>query len=358
MWQAGGGSYVGVRAMSGLRRRLISKFGLAAIAVVVLALPLVVTSAGSASAVDAPRLLFQSFKPGGGDTLYTMRRDGTNVQRLPLNIDGSAISPDWSPDGRHVVFVVPDADGVQSIWVADANGANAHEIIPCGANCLSLDYPAWSPDGRSVAFTQYDADPPPTAGPPSGDSIRIQDLRNGKQRVIAHSSFPQLLDLPRWSPNGTQLVVQIDRFASDGTETGSRIATIDVRDGRVTPLTPFLRFAFHPDWSSCGDLIVFSTYDFFVDTPPGRNSNIFTIHPDGTQERNLTKLTPGDVRVAQPTFTPDGRSITFTYENKSGRHAAFVAADGGRVQLVATKYRDPVTHPRLSAASKQCGTHS
>lgn len=155
----GGGSYVGVRAMSGLRRRLISKFGLAAIAVVVLALPLVVTSAGSASAVDAPRLLFQSFKPGGGDTLYTMRRDGTNVQRLPLNIDGSAISPDWSPDGRHVVFVVPDADGVQSIWVADANGANAHEIIPCGANCLSLDYPAWSPDGRSVAFTQYDADP-------------------------------------------------------------------------------------------------------------------------------------------------------------------------------------------------------
>jgi Tol biopolymer transport system component len=342
-----------VHTLRGLRRRLISKLGLSAIAVFALALPLI-TSPSSASAADAPRILFQSLKPGGGDTLYTVRRDGTDVRRLPLRIEGSAIDPDWSPDGRHVLFVVPNADDVQSIWVADANGANAHEIIPCGADCLSLDYPAWSPDGRFIAFSHSDADPPPTVGPPSGISIRTFDLRTGKQRVIAHSSFPQLLDLPRWSPNGTQLVVQTDRFDADGNETGSRIATIDVRDGRVTPLTPFSKFAFHPDWSSCGGLIVFSTYDFFVDTPAGRVSNLFTIHPDGTQERNLTKLAPGDVRVAQPTFTPDGKSITFTYENASGRHAAFVPANGGEVQLVATKYHGPVTHPRLSAAGKQC----
>jgi Tol biopolymer transport system component len=342
--------------MRGPRRYLISKLGLSAIAVVAFALPLI-ASPGSASAANgAPRILFQSLKPGGGDTLYTMRQDGSDVRRLRLGVDGSAISPDWSPDGRRVVFVVPNLDGVQSIWVADADGANARELIPCRAGCLSLDYPAWSPDGNSVAFTHYDADPPPTAGPPAADSIRTLDLRTRRQRVIARSSFPQLLDLPRWSPDGTQLVVQIDRFDPDGNETGSRIAIVNVRSGRVRALTPFSRFAFHPDWSSRGNLIVFSTYDFFVDPPAGRTSNIFTIHSDGSHERNLTRLATGNVRVAQPTFTPDGKSITFTYENESGRHAAFVAVNGGRIRLVTTRHPGPVTHPRLSTADRQCSS--
>ena len=93
-------------------------------------------------------------------------------------------------------------------------------------------------------------------------------------------------------PDGRHLVAQIDRFAADGTETGSRIATVRVRDGHVLLLTPFSRFAFHPDWS-VRNLIVFATYDFFVDPPRNRTSNIVTIRPDGTQERQLTRIRPG-----------------------------------------------------------------
>ena len=279
----------------------------ASVVLVVLALWVCISPTIPAAAADAgPRIFFQSLAPAGGDTLYTMRPNGTDVRRLPLNIEGSAISPDWSPDGRQVVFVVQDPEGVQSLWVADATGADARELVPCGAGCLSLDYPAWSPDGRFIAFTHYDADPPPTAGPPAANSLRVLDPRSGRQRVIARSTFPELLDLPRWPPDGRHLVAQIDRFAADGTETGSRIATVRVRDGHVLLLTPFSRFAFHPDWS-VRNLIVFATYDFFVDPPRHRTSNIVTIRPDGTQERQLTRIRPGNDRVGQPTFTPDGQ---------------------------------------------------
>ena len=126
-----------------------------------------------------------------------------------------------------------------------------------------------------------------------------------------------------------------------------------VRDGHVLLLTPFSRFAFHPDWS-VRNLIVFATYDFFVDPPRNRASNIVTIRPDGTQERQLTRIRPGDDGVGQPTFTPDGQRIIFTYQDESGRHAAFIAAQGGRIRLVPTSYTGPVTNPRLSPTAEPC----
>jgi Tol biopolymer transport system component len=62
----------------------------------------------------------------------------------------------WSPDGRYLVYVTePPGDGVSTVWLADANGENAHEIVdrvgvwPGGS---------WSPDSSRVALALYDAD--------------------------------------------------------------------------------------------------------------------------------------------------------------------------------------------------------
>ena len=102
----GGGRHI---LAGGRTRRAI------AVVLVVLALWVGISPTMPAAAFDAgPRMLFQSLARTGEDTLYTMRADGTDVRRLALNIEGSAISPDWSPDGRQVVFVVQDPEGVQS----------------------------------------------------------------------------------------------------------------------------------------------------------------------------------------------------------------------------------------------------
>lgn len=306
---------------------------------------------GNALASSA-RILYQSFTSTVPDTLFTMRIDGSQVRELPLNVPGPAISPDWSPDGRRIVFVVQQQpDDVQSLWTARSDGREARELLHCGAGCLSMDYPAWSPDGKKVAFTFYDSDPPPTAGPPASATIRVIDLSSGKQRVVARSAFPQLLDLPRWSPDGKHLVVQTDRFSPDGDETGSRIAVVRVHDGAVRPLTPFSMFAFHPDWSPAGGKIVFATYDFFMDPPADAATNLFTIRPDGTHQRQLTHVGPGDgERVAQATFTPDGRCVLFTYEKDSVRRAAFLAPNEGQLRLVPKVF---ATHPRLSPGTPE-----
>lgn len=62
--------------------------------------------------------------------------DGDDARTL---VDGD--SPDWSPDGKKLVYV---HDG--SIWTIDADGTEAHRLIRDGHS------PAWSRDGQMIAF--------------------------------------------------------------------------------------------------------------------------------------------------------------------------------------------------------------
>ena len=50
-------------------------------------------------------------------------------------------SPDWSPDGKRLVYVHNGA-----IWTVDADGSHAGRLIPNGHS------PAWSRDGEMIAF--------------------------------------------------------------------------------------------------------------------------------------------------------------------------------------------------------------
>lgn len=314
----------------------------------VVAATVLMVGATAAAGSRGPRILFQSLAPGGGDTLYSMSLNGSDVQQLQLDIPGSAISPDWSPDGRRVAFAV-QVGGAQSIWTADADGKNAKELFHCAGACLGTDYPAWSPDGKSIAFTYLNANPPPKNGPPSGDSIRVIDLASRKVRIVVKSTLPRLIDLARWSPDGKQMVVERDRFAN-GNETGCRIEIVRVRDGQATPITRFSQFGFHPDWSH-SNLIAFDTYDLlaYSDSAPG-GSNLFTVRPNGTHLTQLTHFKVGGKRVSAATFTPDGKRITFTYQVGKSRRAGVIASGGGAITTVPTNHGGPVTHPRLSRA--------
>lgn len=54
-------------------------------------------------------------------------------------------SPDWSPDGKTLVYVRNGA-----IWTVNADGSDAQRLIPNGHS------PAWSRDGEMIAFMRTD----------------------------------------------------------------------------------------------------------------------------------------------------------------------------------------------------------
>jgi Tol biopolymer transport system component len=101
---------------------------------------------------DGKWIAFLQVAPGRPPHLAKIRPDGTGLTVLTSGprFDGS---PDWSPNGKELVFVRWDgANGdvsSQELWTVSANGTGAR---PLTAPRFRSFAPAWSPDGRRIAF--------------------------------------------------------------------------------------------------------------------------------------------------------------------------------------------------------------
>lgn len=58
-------------------------------------------------------------------------------------------APAWSPDGSRIAFRRATPDGVGAIWMVDASGTNARELV---RTSVERDALAWSPDGKRIAY--------------------------------------------------------------------------------------------------------------------------------------------------------------------------------------------------------------
>jgi Tol biopolymer transport system component len=103
--------------------------------------------AASAFAPDGS-LLVEVFKPGGPSSIE--RLDPTTETLTPF-LHG-AMSAAYSPDGSLVAFTHRKRTAPMDwdIWVADANGRHARDVIDAEG---TQDSPAWSPDGTLLAYS-------------------------------------------------------------------------------------------------------------------------------------------------------------------------------------------------------------
>jgi TolB protein len=112
-----------------------------------------VISAGAANdqvpnwSPDGRRLLFYSDR-SGRDQLYTCAPDGGDVQPLVVSAFNDTAGA-WSPDQARIAFT-SDRDGSLAIYVMEAaDQAHVRRLTTARATEYA---PAWSPDGRRLAF--------------------------------------------------------------------------------------------------------------------------------------------------------------------------------------------------------------
>jgi Tol biopolymer transport system component len=287
----------------------------------------------STRSTEGDWIVFQT-DVGAGNVIWIMRPDGSDAHAIAGSVPGDQTHPDWSPDGKRIVFSANN-----DLWIIGVDGTGAKKIQACGGMC---DYSAWSPDGSSIAFSRYVAGP----NAPSASTIEVLDLDTGKTRVVTSAKRPELVDVPRWSADGKRLVIGVDQFDDAGNETGSTIAVVDAAKGTRHDLLPFDSFAYYPDWNRRTNEVVYSieTRGYVADPAKAEPQawDLFGIQPDGTGRRSITSV-DGDMKLWQPSWTPDGARILA--DDVGGRDGRLIDPTSGDMTIVAD-LQSAVTHPR------------
>ena len=164
------------------------------------------------------RLAFAS-QAGSADHIFAIRGDGSGIVQLTHGRGGDD-APDWSPDGRTIVFQ-SGRDGNQELYAVSADGSGERRLTRDGA---ADGEPAWSPDGRRIAFVS-DRGGADDLYVMHADGSHVRRLTNG-----LHAEWPS------WSPDGASIAFS-----------GERGGTFDLYVVAADGSTPVRRLTGGPD---------------------------------------------------------------------------------------------------------------
>jgi Tol biopolymer transport system component len=144
---------------------------------------------------DGSRILFASQRDSAPfyHHLFTVRPDGSDLQRLASFNGESDLAPTWSPTGEKIAFQIFDYANFESIGVANADGSDRYWFDDGSPteNYGGRDKPNWSPDGSKIVFH--------VAGPPErGTQIYVKNVDGTGLTCL--TNLPGNNFKPSWQP--------------------------------------------------------------------------------------------------------------------------------------------------------------
>jgi dipeptidyl aminopeptidase/acylaminoacyl peptidase len=260
--------------------------------------------------------------------IWEMQRDGTGLHSLlpGWNPTPQECCGNWTRDGKYYVFQ-SFRKGANNIWAlaekTDWFGRRA-EPVELTNGPLDFSAPVPSKDGKRIfSFGSQPRDELLRLDPKAGlvsflGGISATDLAFSPDgQWVAYVSIPEHIlwrsridgsqplqltsssmhaALPRWSPDGKQLV-----FMGRTINTNYRAYLISASAGEPKALIPGAEVGFDPAWSPDGKSIILTLN--YADSPGGSGISILD-----QASKKLSQL-PGSEGMFSPRWSPDGKYI-------------------------------------------------
>lgn len=203
-------------------------------------------------------------------------------------------SPAWSRDGRLAYLSDAGSKGQLQLWVAAHPGEGPAKKLTSFKGFLQD--PQWSPDGRTIALLLTE-NAPRAAGPLEATTPDVG--------VVDQTIYEQ------------------------------RLALIDAKTGSVRTISPADLYVYEYDWSPNSNELVYTA----APGPGDDNWFIAQLYKIDVADGKATKLYKPALQIAEPRWSPDGKSIAFieglmSDEGSTGGEIYVIPSAGGSAKDV------------------------
>jgi Tol biopolymer transport system component len=186
---------------------------------------------------DGRRIVWTKGGRGPTGELWVMDADGTDQRQLTF--DGfSDFNATWSPDGRQIAWRSLRDDN-RDIYVMNADGTNVRRLTTDPASDFACD---WSPDGTHIAFTSVRS---------GDDAVWVMNADGRDQHQLTPDGFHG--GIAGWSPDGTKLVFADGLSATCGE---SDLFVMNADGTGITRITDTPENELAKSWSGDGKSVV------------------------------------------------------------------------------------------------------
>jgi hypothetical protein len=296
-----------------------------------------------------------AFSPDGASLVYSMagslwrQEIGSDRATELTSGPGYDYQPDWSPDGRSIVFARHHEQAIE-LWRLDVSSGKAQQLT--STNAVSVE-PRYSPDGKRLAYVStattghfelfvasFDDQghlgaPRPVVAP-----------RESKIARYYYSKHDHTIN-PSWTPDGKRLVFVSNREIAYGTGDLCSVAVDDASDFKCF-VHEETSWRARPQVAPDGRRVLYSSYE----RRQWHQLWLTTLAGDAP-----LPLTFGDFDATAARWSPDGRRIAYI-SNEDGNLALSLleVAGGERARVVARErqYARPMATLKiqLSAAAR------
>lgn len=262
-------------------------------------------------------------------SLWRQRLDSGSAAQLT---DGAGYDyqPDWSADGRYIVYVSARGEAYE-LALLDLQSGQTTQLTHGGA--VNVE-PRFAPDGRRIVFVSsayhrhFHVFVAELHGTELGEPQRLTGENRSPLPRYYYSAFDHEIN-PLWSRDGRAIVFVSNRGRVHGTGGIWRMPAVAGADALELRYEE-TNWQTRPDFSPDGRRLVYSSY-------LGRNAlQLWLLPADGGEPLPITY---GESDETAPRWSPDGRAIAYISNRSGGLTLRVLTLPGGATHELEVRER-------------------